>query len=72
MISYQVIIKLISSKKTKTGLEVGCEIYKDDYRWESKSVTIKCARSTYQESIAWRVELFDRCRIIVDLFGNNP
>ncbi len=32
LINYQVIIKLISSTKTKTGLNVECEIVKNDYR----------------------------------------
>ena len=32
LISYEVIIKLISSTKTKTGLDVECEIDKNDYK----------------------------------------
>ena len=32
MISYEVIIKLISSTKTKTGLDIECEIDKNDYK----------------------------------------
>lgn len=32
LVSYEVIIKLISSTKTKTGLDVECEIDKNDYK----------------------------------------
>ena len=32
LISYEVIIKLISSTKTKTGLDIECEIDKNDYK----------------------------------------
>ena len=68
LISYQIIIKLISSTKQRLGSTLNVRLTMTITEQESKSVTTKCARSTYPESVPWKVELSDRPGIKVSLF----
>ena len=61
MISYEVIIKLISSTKTQTGLDVECEIDKNDYRTgikisDKKMQEISIIRSSFHGE--WNYTIF--------------
>ncbi len=61
LISYEVIIKLISSTKTKTGLDIECEIDKNDYKTgikirEKKMQEINLVRNLFHGE--WNYTIF--------------